>query len=87
MLNAGTAVDVVFSDVQMPGPMDGFGLARWIRQHHPGLRVLLTSGYAGAARRAAELCDDGRLLTKPYGQDEVVRRIQLLFQRAARSSG
>jgi DNA-binding LytR/AlgR family response regulator len=30
VLNAGTSVDVVFSDVQLPGGMDGFGLARWI---------------------------------------------------------
>jgi CheY-like chemotaxis protein len=87
VLNAGTAVDVVFSDVQLPGPMDGFGLARWIRQHHPSVRVLLASGYAGEAHRAAELCDDGPLLTKPYGEDEVLRRIQLLLQRAARSPG
>jgi DNA-binding response OmpR family regulator len=85
VLNAGTSVDVVFSDVQLPGGMDGFGLARWIRQHHPGVQVLLTSGRVNEAHRAAELCDDGPLLAKPYGEDEVLRRIELLLQRAARA--
>src|ERR1700690_3128346 len=44
-------VDVVFSDVRMPGRMDGFGLARWLRQNHPDVSVLLTSGWTGASAR------------------------------------
>jgi CheY-like chemotaxis protein len=37
-------VDIVFSDVQMPGDMDGFALSRWIRANKPGVQVILTSG-------------------------------------------
>ncbi|MFC5085869.1 response regulator [Microvirga arabica] len=37
-------IDVVFSDVQMPGEIDGFGLARWVRANKPGVQVILTSG-------------------------------------------
>src|SRR4029079_6843338 len=37
------AVDIVFSDVQMPGDMDGFALSRWIRANKPGVQVILTS--------------------------------------------
>src|SRR5690348_159246 len=53
--NAGEAIDVinncgpvnvVFSDVRMPGAMDGFGLAKWCETHHPDIPVLLTSGYS-----------------------------------------
>jgi CheY-like chemotaxis protein len=44
------SVDVVFSDIAMPGSMDGFGLSQWIRQHRPELGIIL----AGTpARRAS----------------------------------
>jgi len=36
--------DVGFSDIGMPGPTNGFGLARWVRIHRPEVRILLTSG-------------------------------------------
>ena len=36
-----TTIDIVFTDIEMPGAVDGFGLAQWVRQHRPGLEVLL----------------------------------------------
>ena len=36
-------IDLVFSDVRMPGGMDGFGLASWVRAYRPGIPVILTS--------------------------------------------
>ena len=36
-------IDIVFSDVVMPGNLDGFGLARWVRAHRPHVEVILTS--------------------------------------------
>jgi CheY-like chemotaxis protein len=44
VLASGTRVHVVFSDIQMPGSMDGLALADWIGQRYPGLPVILTSG-------------------------------------------
>ncbi len=69
-------VDVVFSDVRMPGEMDGFALARWIRAHHPEVPVLLTSGY-----NTSHASDDDRtrLIEKPYSQKHVLSRIQDLL--------
>src|ERR1700741_695356 len=32
-----TVVDVVFTDIEMPGALDGFGLAKWVREHRPGV--------------------------------------------------
>jgi DNA-binding NtrC family response regulator len=43
-LQAGVAIDAVFTDVTLPGQPDGFGVARWVRKHRPGLPVVLTSG-------------------------------------------
>jgi CheY-like chemotaxis protein len=79
VLNADTSVDLVFSDVNMPGNENGFALATWIRQRHPDTKVLLTSGIANATRKAEDLCEDGPLLAKPYSHDLVVQRIQSLL--------
>jgi PAS domain S-box-containing protein len=61
----GRPIDLVFSDVMMPGPMNGLALAREIRRRRPGLPVLLTSGYADAARPEAE-AEHIEILAKPY---------------------
>ncbi len=79
VLQSPEPVDVVFSDVQMPGEMDGFGLARWVRQNRPDLKMLLTSGNARAATVAGDLCEDGPLEAKPYHPQTVLARIQRLL--------
>mgnify|MGYP002404296707 CR=1 FL=1 len=74
-----TTVDLVFSDIQMPGAMDGFGLAAWIRQHLPGVRIILTSGDVKVCGASTELCDEGPIL-KPYDQRRLVERIRFHLQ-------
>jgi CheY-like chemotaxis protein len=83
VLESGTvAIDIVFSDVQMPGEMDGFGLARWVRTHRPGVRVILTSSVERSADIAATLCEAGPLLEKPYEPQGVVDRIRQLIAKS-----
>ncbi len=72
-------VDLVFSDVRMPGSMDGFGLARWLRAHHPDIPVILTSGYSNSRSLSADVAPGVRLIEKPYSQAQVARRIQDLL--------
>ena len=86
VLTADTEVDLVFSDVQMPGASDGFELASWIRTHHPGVAVILTSGWAGAADKARDLCHAGPVVPKPYQHATVLRRIQGLLRKAGRAA-
>lgn len=43
-IKSGGRVDLIFSDVQMPGSMDGVGLARRVKVEHPEFKVILTSG-------------------------------------------
>jgi PAS domain S-box-containing protein len=62
LLNAGTPVDLVFSDVMLPGDFDGLALARTLRERHPHIPVLLTSGYARALVGRHGL----QILRKPY---------------------
>jgi len=78
-------IDVVLSDLEMPGSMDGFGLSQWVREHRKGLHVILIGNPARAADVAAELCDSGPTLSKPYEPKLVVDRIRrLLAERASR---
>ncbi|MCB8880693.1 response regulator [Acidisoma cellulosilytica] len=79
ILQSSEKVDVVFSDVQMTGPMDGFGLAQWVRRNQPWLKMLLTSGNARAAHTAGELCEEGPLEAKPYHPQAILTRIQRLL--------
>ncbi|HTV36667.1 MAG TPA: response regulator [Xanthobacteraceae bacterium] len=83
LLHEATRVDVVFSAVEMPGAVEGFGLAKWIREHRPGLDVLLAGTLGRAVQGAKELCEQGPL-PKPYDAMTVHDHIRRLL--AARKS-
>lgn len=70
------SIDVVFTDVQMPGTIDGFGLAKWIRENRPDLAVFVASGFSGKLDLARELCSGELFFTKPYDLDLVTSRIE-----------
>src|ERR1700735_3123549 len=72
----GVKVDLVFSDIRMPGEMDGFGLAKWVREYHSDLPVFLASGDVGKTNIAHELCAEEQLFAKPYDLDEVANKIR-----------
>jgi len=78
LLHHETPVDIVFSDIDMPGSMDGFGLAKWIREHRPGLDIILAGTVPRAVNAAKELCDDGPL-PKPYEPQAVHDRVRRLL--------
>jgi DNA-binding NtrC family response regulator len=71
------AVDVVFSDINMPGSETGFALEKWVHRHYPDTKVLLTSGYPHAAENTKDLLEP--LIPKPYTISSVVDRIESLF--------
>ncbi|MGE0221977.1 MAG: response regulator [Acetobacteraceae bacterium] len=80
LIEGGHPVDLVFSDVRMPGKMDGFGLASWLNCHRPDVRVLLTSGYDGRGSAPAKV-RGVELIAKPYSQARVANSIHALLQR------
>jgi len=57
-------VHLVVTDVRMPGSMDGFGLARWLKAQQPAPKVLVISGFAGQEPRGARAYD--AYLGKPF---------------------
>jgi PAS domain S-box-containing protein len=68
-------VDLVFSDIVMPGKMDGLGLARHLKAVRPGLPILLASGYSDAA---LSVRGDFPILRKPYEIHELSQAIAKL---------
>jgi DNA-binding NtrC family response regulator len=70
-------VDIVITDVRMPGSMDGFGLAAWLKANRPEIGVIVTSGHAQAEDVAQELCDHvGEIVKKPYDFDALAKRVE-----------
>ena len=77
LLGSGAKIDLVFSDVVMPGGMSGFELARWVRRNAPAVPVLLTSGFAGDVARAGEApAPELEILRKPYSSAELARALR-----------
>jgi DNA-binding NtrC family response regulator len=81
LLSSGLAVDLIFSDVRMPGKLDGFGLARWVMENRSPLPVILVSGDIGKANAAVELCG-AEIFPKPYDFDSAVRKIRDALARS-----
>jgi DNA-binding NtrC family response regulator len=79
-----TIIDVVFSDIEMPGSLDGFGLAKWIREHRPGMDVILAGTVPRTVDAAKGLCESGPI-PKPYDAQAVHNHIRRLLaaRRAA----
>jgi len=84
LLLGGQRFDLLFSDIVMPGGMDGLDLARRVRQHFPWLPILLASGYY---RPAAEGDREGfSLIAKPYRADALSDAIRQCLAQAGRDA-
>jgi len=84
LLKSGARVDLVFSDLVMPGALSGYDLAAKVDEQFPAIKVLLTSGYASdvvTGRLGGS--SDYDVLHKPYRQAELARRLQALFDSAS----
>ncbi len=73
VLDGGARFDLVFSDIVMPGAIDGVGLAREIRSRYPDLPVILTTGYSDAAQAVPP---EMPILRKPFDSDALRGFIQ-----------
>ncbi|HET7738735.1 MAG TPA: ATP-binding protein [Tepidiformaceae bacterium] len=88
VIEARDDLDLLFTDVVMPGGMNGRQLADAAREIRPGLRVLFTSGYTDEAIvHHGELEPGARLLNKPYGRAELARAIREALAEPVDSEG
>ncbi|SAI71635.1 two-component hyrid sensor and regulator [Bordetella ansorpii] len=77
IVESGAPVDLLFTDVVMPGPLRSPDLARQTRQHLPDVAVLFTSGYTENAIVHAGRLDAGvELLSKPYTREALARKVR-----------
>lgn len=77
ILEAGEPIDLIFSDVVMPGGLTGYELAALARERRPLIKILLTSGYDAELAAAQDTTASSlRVLRKPYKQAELARALR-----------
>jgi CheY-like chemotaxis protein len=70
ILESRNDIRIVFTDIQMPGSIDGVKLAHAVRNRWPPIKLIVTSGHVLVSESA--LPDGGRFFQKPYEQSEIV---------------
>ena len=84
LLDQHRRIDLLFTDVIMPGQVSATDLAKQARRQHPGIRVLFTSGYTENAMIHNGRLDEGvNLLSKPYGRAELASAVRTLLSQPA----
>ena len=78
ILQRGTPIDILFTDIVMPNGMNGIALAREARRLRPTIRVLLASGYS---RERADADEDMSFIAKPYHLPELARHLEAIKSR------
>ncbi|EJM97741.1 PAS domain S-box [Herbaspirillum sp. YR522] len=82
LLQAGTHVDLLFTDLIMPGSINGVLLAREARRLAPDIKVLLTTGYASESIERHDADGEFAVIAKPYRHDELARKIRIVLDGA-----
>ncbi len=84
LLDNDKEIDLVFTDVLMPGGMNGLQLADQVRERRPGTPILITTGYMdelpAASRGQSQPLD---ILTKPYRQEDLLSRVRAILPARA----
>jgi PAS domain S-box-containing protein len=81
ILRGGAAIDLLLTDIVMPGGMDGRGLAEQAQKLRPGLPVLFASGYTEAAASSLSSDFTGRFISKPYRRADLGRLVREVLDR------
>ncbi|VAW61266.1 diguanylate cyclase/phosphodiesterase (GGDEF & EAL domains) with PAS/PAC sensor(s) [hydrothermal vent metagenome] len=81
ILKQDSSYNLVFSDIVMPGGMNGYELAANIMQQWPNIKILLTSGYTSRATNDNEsIVTKHKILSKPYRKYEVAQRVRQILE-------
>lgn len=75
----GRTIDLVFTDIRMPGEMDGVKLAKWVHEQMPRIPVIVASAYPQNADEAKAAGEE--VFVKPYRMEDVVARIRATIER------
>jgi two-component system, response regulator PdtaR len=80
-VNSDSHIDLVFSDIDMPGEMDGVDLAQWLAENHPLMPIILTSGKAHPELERAQ--GHRRFVNKPYQFGALENEVRELVEASA----
>ena len=87
MLGSHPEIQVVFADLVLPGELSGLDLARRVQEIHPGVHVILTSGYSAEMMSGWGEDLDLQVLPKPYRQAELARIVREALQTPSPRAG
>jgi len=77
IIESGEPIDLLFSDILMPGEMDGHMLAVWTEENYPKIKIVLTSGYSkGKADVSRKKAKPFPMIRKPYSTDKLAKQIR-----------
>ena len=74
LLESRTDIRAIFTDIDMPGSMDGLKLAAAVRTRWPAIKIIITSGHVKI--RAEELPVEGKFFSKPYDPARIVKTLR-----------
>jgi PAS domain S-box-containing protein len=81
IVESGMAIDLLFTDVVMPGPLKSSELAKKAKERMPDIRVLFTSGYTENSIVHGGRLDPGvQLLSKPYSREQLARKVRHVLE-------
>jgi CheY-like chemotaxis protein len=76
LLESGEPIALVFSDIVMPGRMTGYDVAEWVRSKKPGVKVILSSGYANMPLAPSDAVRGIRVIDKPYTREQLAHALR-----------
>jgi CheY-like chemotaxis protein len=82
ILRSDHAIDLLLTDVGLPGGITGFEIARRAKRRRPELAVIITSGTDPALQSGADLRDEHPYVRKPYDPDALAAEIRRLLRAA-----
>ncbi|MCL6250572.1 PAS domain S-box protein [Altererythrobacter sp. KTW20L] len=86
IVESGIPIDMIFTDVVMPGPLQSRDMARRAQERIPGLAVLFTSGYTeNSIVHGGRLDDDVDFLSKPYTRETLAHRVRACLEKGSTS--
>ena len=80
-------IDALLADADLAGRYNVFELRIWVKDHHPGVEVVLAGNVDAAAKAAGQLCDEGPHLKRPYDPESVAAHIKRLLAATSGQKG
>ncbi|HEY8338006.1 MAG TPA: response regulator [Tardiphaga sp.] len=84
LLESRADIGIIFTDIDMPGSMNGLKLAHAVANRWPPIKIVATSGHFHV--RDGDLPDGGRFIAKPYRSNQIISALCELSNRAAPSA-